>query len=285
MYLNAQQPERNLNFLIYGATGSGKTALGVSAPQPLILLSERQGYETVRDHSARLGVPMPPTFWIQNRSDLATAMQVLQSEHNEPILKLIDKLAPGMTPAMLDSVRATLPYVKPRTVVFDSLTDIMQLVWDGIVEQSPLKPAKDGLPDTTMRHWGAMATRARSFLRMARDLPYHVVMLALLDDREIEGERHVGPSLPMRSLPALAGAACNAIGVARVTVKREQGKETTLLHSVQFAGPDNMITKPLRPLRDVETANVSDWITRCEPIVAESPNAAFAETPNPKESN
>jgi hypothetical protein len=264
MYLNSQQPERNINFLIYGNSGAGKTALGVSAPQPLILLSERQGFETVRDHARRLNVPMPPTFWINKRTDLGAVINILQTEHTAPIVKMIETLAPGMNPAMIEAAAKALPYVKPRTVVIDSLTDMMQLVWDGIVEQSPLKPAKDGLPDTTMRHWGTMATRGRAFLRACRDLPYHVVLLALLDDRETDGERHIQPQLPMRSLPAITGATCNAIGVARVSARRREGEQTELVHAVQFAGPDNMLTKPMRPLRDVEVPNVSDWISRID---------------------
>jgi len=260
MFLNEQQTERNLNILVYGQTGAGKTALGVSAPDPLILLSERQGFETVRDHAKRLGVPMPPTFWIKDKNELAKAVHVLQSD-DAPIAKLIgDQLPEAEAKAAIDA----LPYLRPKTIVFDSLTDIMQLIWEGIVEQSPLKNAKDGLPDTTMRHWGAMATRGRSFVRMCRDLPYHCLFLALLDDKEVEGERHIGPALPMRSLPAIIGAACNAVGVARVAAKRKSGEETVMVHSVQFAGPDNVMTKPLRPLRDVEVANMTSWIKRLD---------------------
>lgn len=258
MFLNQEQPERHTNILVYGQTGSGKTALGVSAPDPVILLSERQGFETVRDHAKRLGKPMPPTFWIKDRTQLAHAVGALQGATDEPIPALLDLLA--STDGAAEAAKKTLTYVKPKTVVFDSVTDIMQLIWDGIVDQSPLKKAKDGLPDTSMRHWGAMSTRGKSFIRQCRDLPYHCLFLALLDDREVEGERVVGPALPMRALPAMLGAACNAIGVARVTAKRKTDAETEMVHSVQFAGPDNMMTKPLRPLRDNEIPDMTHWV-------------------------
>ena len=264
MYLNQEQQDRNVNVLVYGTTGTGKTALGVSAPDPVILLSERQGFETVRDHARRLGKPMPPTFWIQNREQLAHAVHCLQVEA-DPIPAMLALLMKDKSESVAKAV-ATLPYKRPKTVVFDSVTDVMQIIWDGVVEQSPLKKAKDGLPDTSMRHWGAMSTRGKAFIRQCRDLPYNVLFLALLDDREVgeedERSRVIQPMLPMRGLPSMLAAACNAVGIARVRAVRKKDEQTEMQHTIQFAGPDYMMTKPLRPLRDVEAPNMSQWLDR-----------------------
>lgn len=273
MLLNTQQDERLWKVLCYGESGVGKTHLGVTAPDPVILLAERQGFETVRDAAHMLGKPTPPTFWMRNLQDFRTAIQVLQNDP-APLATLVQRLAGDATEEEVDAEMESLPYVRPKTVVIDSCTEVFQLIWDNLLEQAPPKTAKDGLPDTSMRHWSAMRDRASGLIRTCRDLPYHVLFLALLDDRE-QGEaeqktRIVQPQAPMRAIPSMLVAACNAAGVVRrdrVTVADENdpsGRRIEVRRSVRFLCPSFVLAKPLHPLAPEEVPDVSDWFRRLE---------------------
>lgn len=262
MYMNTQQPTRLWKILVYGPSGVGKTHLGCTAPDPVILLAERQGFETVRDAAQRLGKPLPPTFWMRTRTDFGEALKMLQGP--EPIRTMAAHFAPGE--------QVQLPYTQPQTVVIDSVTEMMQLVWDHLMDQAPPKTASDGLPDMSMRHWTAMRDRSGALIRACRDLPYHVLLLAGIDDREVgeedQKERQVTPACPMRSIPALLAHACNGVGVQKIRrrwiadAKAEGGRREETERYVQFLAPSFVLAKPLSPLRGEENVDASDWFRR-----------------------
>lgn len=270
MLLNANQPRRRWIFGVYGESGVGKTHLGVTAPDPVILLGERQGFETVRDAARLLGKPVPPAFWINNPEALRVAVSTLQTS-DDPLVDLIRHFAgPGDD---VDAAIAALPYRKPKTVVADSATEFLQLVWEGIGAQAKTKIAADGLPEVSMRYWGVMKDRSGRLIRAFRDLPYHVLFLALLDDREVgeedERSRIVQPLTPMRSIPSMLVAATNAFGVAKRErkVSREEGtdkRKIEIRRYVQFEAPSYVVSKPLSPLEAEEIPDVSDWFRRLE---------------------
>jgi hypothetical protein len=264
--LNDTIDENYLKVLTYGRSGTGKTTLGVTAPQPLILLSERQGYRAVKDAAKRLGVPVPPTIWIETLEDLRVAVSTLQSDLEHPIPTIMRRLLGEGAASAIES----LPYARPRTVVFDSMSDIFRLISEDIERTAGRKLGKDGLEAKPERYWGVLRDRGEKLIRATRDLPYHVLYLALLDDRTIgEGEeqsRVVGPECPMRALPTALVAATNMTGIASIkerAVKDEAGKVTyEYQHFVRFAGPSWMATKPLRPLGDVEPPHFGAWLER-----------------------
>jgi hypothetical protein len=275
IYLNEAPQEDYLKVLVYGRSGVGKTTLGVTAPEPLILLSERQGYKAVKDAAQRLGVPLPPTIWIQTLDDLRAAVSVLQVDEVEPIPTIMRKLLGDKDAA---AVVANLPYRRPQTVVFDSMTDIFRLISEDIERTAGKKIGKDGLEAKHERYWGVLRERGEKLIRAARDLPYHVLFLALLDDRTVgEGEeqsRVIGPECPMRAMPNALVAATNLAGIASIKErarKDDDGKVTyEYQHFVRFAGPSWMATKPLRPLGDVEPPHFGAWIARVSSRDAEA---------------
>jgi hypothetical protein len=157
----------------------------------------------------------------------------------------------------------------PETVVLDSITDIAELVTVEIRKISPQKTGKDGLPVDSERYWNVLLDRTRKLVRAFRDVPAHVLFLALLADKETgEGEektRWVGPQMPMRSLPNVIMAAVNVVGVTyrrRATKIDPETGSLPMLYGIATIGPDYMNLKPYPPLRDSEVTDFSSWIAR-----------------------
>jgi len=283
LFLNNEPDEDFVNMLVYGRSGTGKTTLGCTAPKPLFLLSERQGWDSIRKASKALGQKPPPTFLLQHNRDLQDAIRALNSDH--PIQTLVKALVwndeqreakkenrepdPEIAKERADETIAGLPYTDVKTIVLDSITDFFRLVSEEIDEQAPPKLGKDGLPVKADRYWATLRERCERTVRRFRDVPFHVLYLALLDDRTVGDDdqktRQVGPDCPMRALPSAIMACTNMVGIMSVQVKlqpKKDGEQQDALvrHWVRFAGPDWMMTKPNRPLRDIEVPNVSVWL-------------------------
>lgn len=260
MRMTATDRPRTWNLLIYGRTGTGKSSLGVTAPDPLILLGETQGFESVRDAAVRLGKPTPPTFHVKHADELRSILLRLMEDDETPIRSIDRYYDPESEYAP--------PYERPRTIVLDSITEFMELLCDEIDEQSPPRIAKDGLPERSRRFWGELSKRSGRLLRTLRDLPYNVVLLARLMDKEIgEGNakaRIVAPALPMNKMPEEVAAVTNGVGLAFKLAKPKAKSDTEFTYNVRFAGPDHFMLKALRPLKDIEPADLSDWFERLD---------------------
>lgn len=259
--------------LIYGKPGSGKTNIGVSAPKPLILLTERQAVPNIKKAAKRLGRPRPPTFPISSLDDFRAVAKAFHGDRSKPFT-VID----GVT----GDVRFELAEW-PETVVVDSLTDACELVTEEIRRQAPPRPGKDGLPVDSERYWNVLSDRCAKLIRAYRDLPAHVLFLCLLKDKETgEGEeksRVIAPQLPMNALVNVVMAAVNVVGVTyrrrgdAVQATDPDGKPAVrpdgkplmvrpMAYGVATTGPDFMELKPFPPLRDNEVTDFSSWVKR-----------------------
>jgi hypothetical protein len=257
-----------LKLVIYGKSGTGKTTLGASAPHPFFLLSERQGFRSVRDAARRLNAPTPPTMWLQTMDDMRVCLKHLRANGPEPIAEAMREIL-GKSDAT-EAAIAALPYVKPDSIVCDSMTDFFRMVSEDIMVGLGFPKAKDGQEVRSDRYWDLLRSRCDRLVTLLRDMPYHVVMLCLLDDRMVgkddEATRSVGPDTPMRALASNLLAATNACGCSYQDQKstlNDKG-EPVFEHEwkVRFRGPRYMVLKSCEPLRDVETPDVSDWIMR-----------------------
>lgn len=251
--------ERYLKVLIYGQSGTGKTNLGVSAPNPLIALSEQQAVPHIRAAAKRMGRKMPMVIVIETLDDYRCLLAALRGDKAKPF---VVKDNAGSVVLQSD--------VWPDSVVMDSLTDACQLVSDEIREQSPQKVGKDGLPIDSERYWNVLQDRTMKLIRAFRDLPLNVVFLCLLDERiqkDDDGKelsRWVGPQLMMRKLPNVVQAAVNVVGVTyrKVGAKDKASGERAIEYGVATHGPDWMQLKPFPPLRPYEVTDISSWCAR-----------------------
>lgn len=283
--VNLDTEAKHLKALIYGRPGTGKTSFGVSAPRPLILLSEGHAAPHIRDAARRMGRPEPIVLTMEEAEDYRDVLRALHGSKDQPFV---------VRSGPKDDRRVVLEVEQwPETVVLDSVTDAMQVLIDEIRQQSPQKAGKDGLPVDSERFWGALTDRATGLIRAFRDAPMHVLFLALLDDRVIgegdEASRWVGPQMPMRKLPGALQAAVNVVGVTfrdKTGEKDEATGERVLEYGINTSGPNFMELKPYAPLRAKETTDFSDWVARVyppEPAQHASPAGNAEEKPAPKQ--
>lgn len=286
MLLNHTQKSAIYNLAVYAPPGTGKTFLGCTSPKPLILLTEKHGFETIRLASQMLGIPMPPTVWLTTTEQVRRVVRALQANHIDPIAQIVRELMPDEP--KLDEIIGALPYVKPESIVIDSLTELGDIFAREIDEQGGREVGKDGLEVRKLKAWGPIADKVGAVIKALVDLPYHTVFLALMNERnhgtEDHPDVHREPDLPGRKLPKVLCKYVNALGVMRLQVVPSKDGDVRLRRWVQFAMSDDWMTKIMRPLRDKERPNVTEWIEALSKgVEVRGDNAADALPEQPAE--
>jgi hypothetical protein len=268
------------NFVVEGFVvhNTGKTSFGVSAPKPLILLSERQGYPHIVSAAKRLGRPQPTVLFVETTEDYGRVVNAL---HGDKSLPFVVKDGKGNDILRLEEW--------PESVVVDSLTDACARLVDDIRRQSPPKEGRDGLPVDSERFWNVLADRFSKMVHMFRDAPLHVLFLCLLDERQLDDaedpntkHRWIGPQLMMRKMPGVVQAAVNVVGVTyrKTAAAKEKGGDREVTYGIMTCGPDYFELKPFRPLRDHEVTDFRSW---CKRIVGIDDGQAAPAAPDVSE--
>jgi len=271
--LDDQEEEKYVKACIYGPPGSGKTTFGVTAPKPLIAVTERQAMVHIREAARRLGTPLPQVFYIEEANDLRNLVRSLGGDRSQPF-KVFEKHG--------NDKICVHQGEWPDTFVLDSATDACRLLVEEIRRESPPKRGNDGLPVDSQRFWNVLIQRAEMMITYIRDLPMHAVFLALSDDRdkgdEDNKQRSLVPLMATKGLGMKLAAAVNVVGYTYRKTKRGQpGKQNTIEYGIQTTGPEYMTTKPYRPLRDTEVPDFGYWIRVIRGEVA--PDAQEAPSP------
>lgn len=240
---------------ITGPGGTGKTTLGVSAPKPLIVLSERQGLPSIKQAAKRLGVPVPPVVYVDDAEDYRGVLRALHGPKDKPFV-IVD-------PATGEVIIELPAEEWPQTVVVDSLTDACDVLRRELDAQSPNRKGRDGLPVMARGKWGVWTDRCMALIKGFRDLPMNVVFLCLISDRTKEDddgniiERIVQPKLATHGMGPQLCAAVNIMGYTR---RKMEGD--TPVYAVLTIAPEWMLSKPCEPLQQWEVPNLTSWIER-----------------------
>jgi hypothetical protein len=279
----------HLKALIYGDSGSGKTTFGVTAPKPLILAAERQALVHIRQAQTRTGRDVIGALYMESLQDFLNVVRTLRLATASPESKRGPFIVKDEAGSVLFESAEW-----PESIVIDSITDVCKLIEADIDKLSPPKNGADGLPARSMRFWGVLGDKIEKFLRAFRDVDFHVLFLALKDDKTVgedsDAVRIVGPSVPMRSVPGAIAAAVNVVGVMQRDMKPgkapkdgEERPEATITHTVRTTGPNYMLLKPYRPLLDVEVPDFSDWVARITAGIATPVTLQITPTSRPIE--
>ena len=242
--------EQHWNIALVGQGGTGKTTMGVSAPRPLILLSERQGMPSIKAAAKRMGVPMPPVLLVEEADDYRKALRALRGPRDKPF--------------KVEGVMELPVEQWPQTVVIDSLTDACDVMVRQIRDQAPQRKGRDGLPVDAQRFWGVLIDRCVGLIKSFRDLPMNVVFLCLMSDKTKEDddgkmlERIIQPKLATKDMANTLCAAVNVMGYTYRAMDAQKNPQ----YGVVTIGPEGMLTKPCEPLQKREVANLTSWIDR-----------------------
>ena len=253
--------------LLHGDSGAGKTWMSSSAPNPIVMLTERNGEQSVRMSAADA-----PYVIVSNMVEVRAFFKM----------------------AALESW-ADAGLTRPDTLVIDGLTEIQRMLKIEIQESR-----EDG--EFSIRDWGTLNEKMRGLLGKMRDLPYHVVCTALSETEAAEDVRYIDPQFQGRKTGGEVMQYFNAVGyvfkrVGASGARGRRGQKTDdtadvkgTQHVAMFDGPARIKCKSCYPLGGTRTGPISDWIDELlaggkvddEPV-KEAPETAEDEPANPPE--
>lgn len=220
-----ERPEQ-LAALIYGRSGSGKTAFSSTFPMPALLLDVKEhGTDTV------VGVVGLDVLQIDDWATFEQAWWFLREGNH-----------------------------KYKTVIIDQVTQVQSLAIDQLKKDEGIGP-EDPL---ARKDWGSVSGRVTTWLFNYRDLiehGLHVVMLA--HERAIaadeSGEEQIDPSVGPRLMPSVASALNGAVSAIGHTFIRERfvgDERTRVVEYCMRLGPHSYYTTKIRHPMDATTPDV-----------------------------
>lgn len=237
--------------LIYGDSGSGKTHCASTAPKPCFLLTEANGLPTIRAAN--------PDAVVVQANDMETVRAFFKAAMDGTLAK----------------------ETGCETIVLDSLTELQRMLRDEIVAS---RKGTVGGEQFSLQDWGTLTDRMRKMVRTVRDLPFHIVCIALAasENDETTGQRYTQPSFDGRKLPNEIAGYFSLVGfVYRDRAKSDDGT-ITINHRVLLQGPPSLLTKALPGLDAIEQPNVSAWLRKLNGApTADEPVAEVAQKPAP----
>ena len=217
-------PNAAIKGVLFGHSGAGKSYTGATAPKPAILLTERNGLQSIRASN--------PDAAYSYCSTIGEVRDFVMSAHNGELQK-----------------------AGYETLVIDSLTEVQRLIMDDIALTLATN-AKWGFDE-----WREMTERMRRFMRMIRDLDMHVLAICLADRRTDEGggNIHVAPSFQGKKIADEVAQYFNFVGYQFKRAGTDGEGNPTTDYRVMFNGPDRYVCKSCHPLTGICEPNVSAW--------------------------
>lgn len=209
--------------LLYGPSGGGKTRIAAAFKRPLIGCTELQGVPTI----TRMN-PNAMVHPIQTPDDMARFKDLI------------------FHPKMAERCDA---------VCLDGITDVQR-----IIRAYYLSRQTKGQDTIHMDTWGKIIDSTAGLVRQIRDLPVHVIVTALDEEENVEGEgRCHKPSVNGKKLPNDLAQYFNLVGyVYKRGVQRAPG----VRHEVMFTAPDRYMSKGMPELQSVEPPEPQSWVSK-----------------------
>lgn len=210
-----------ISVLLYGDPGAGKTHLCSTAANPIFLLTEQNGRDTIR-------------------------------RGNPDALVFVAEDADSVRGFMRAALSGEFAEADRKTIVIDSLTEVQRLFADEILASKSHDNRKMELQD-----WGLLTERMRGFCRTIRSLPLDVIATALAE-HTVEDERGAiwsKPSFSGRKLASEVAQYFNAVGFAYKRDPRpgQEGDdvERSERHAVDFDPGRRILSKSHGPLNGI----------------------------------
>jgi len=220
----------HLKVLAYGKSGVGKTHFASQAENVAVCLVERQGFATISKNAPHAIIP-------SNQEE---------PEGGGEVIPYIDSME-GVRGFLKLAVRGEFKEAGITTLVFDSITEIQQLMMMEIQSGTVF----------TVSDWGRLGTMMRAFLRMVRDLPYHVIVLGLADWADGDDGRIMSPLVKGSISKDIAGYFNLVVYIYK---RQDEDAEDGVQRYALADGDDRYTTKPYGGLTGVLTLDFDLWL-------------------------
>lgn len=217
-----------IKILLYGDSGSGKTTLAVTAPKPLVLLTEKNGVPSI--HASN---PNAAIMYCSSINDIRQVVGGIMNGDKE--------------------------LSQFETLVIDSLTETQRMIQDDVLK----KARRDTMQ---LQDYGKLADSTRGLIRTLRDLPINVVCTALKEDSDEEatGKKHFSPIFVGKKTGREIAQWFTCIGYLYRRDVKENNERIAQRH-IMFDGPASVLCKVAHPLDGVITdPNLSTIINKIQ---------------------
>lgn len=207
--------------LIFGESGIGKSWLCAASPNPVVILTEKNGITSVA-HSNPNAIVI----------ECLTADELFKV-----ILDAQDKKLSA------EDEDGQIHEIEFDTLVIDSLTEAQRLIRDRIL----LKAKRD---EMILKDWNTLANHMQKLVRAIRDLPCHVICTALQEElyEDSTGTRFVRPQFDGKKTTQQISQYFNFVGWL---FKKDGGVSSSTELMPRFLmmdGPSRIMCKPAHPV-------------------------------------
>jgi len=236
-----------VNVLITGFSGGGKTTLGATMSNPLIIALEEQGVVSIKTIAPEANVIV-----VNGLDDKGNP--IIDPRTQVPVTPW-DHLFMVWGWVKTQITAGTFPY---NGIVLDSLQDSM----DALIKKL-LGPRKGGPEDAppalTMQEWGTVGNRALDMIRFLKALPVDVAVITKAEEVMDGEELKVRPGAPGRMTPDALPYLFNLVLYCYKAINQDGGRPEYL---VLTDGHSKFSTKGHPALRPIESQNLADMIDR-----------------------
>ena len=205
--------------LIFANAGTGKTWLAAASPNPVIVLTEKNGITSVA-HSNPDAI-------------------VIECMTADELFDVIIDAKDGKLDA--EDEEGNVHSIPFETLVIDSLTEAQRLIKDRILKRANRE-------EMILKDWNTLANHMQRLVRAIRDLPVHVICTALQEElyEDSTGVRHIKPAFDGKKTTQQISQYFNFVGWL---YKKDSSSENGITpRFLMLDGPNHIMCKAAHPV-------------------------------------